>query len=829
MKFNLAGIKLQENQQNQISPIDIFKVLPKKNKKYSYLRDVQADVLEAWFAKKGENEVVIKMNTGSGKTVVSLLILASCMKLDMGPVVYVVPDNYLRSQVQKEALDLGIEITVDTEDISFRRQKSILLVNIHKLFNGYSVFGVGREGSKIDVGTFLIDDVHACIDKIEDQFTLSINRKDKEIYAPLFDIFKHELRNQAETVYTDIEEGKPETFLQVPFWTIQKNAQEIINIMSASEQTDSDIKWKLPLVKEYLKYCDCVVADDAIEFSLRVIPTEIISSYVTAKKILVSATLPDDTILTRYLNISQQAINNTITPKTAGDIGERLIIVPEAVNTSITKDVIKNMVREYLPNYKIVVIVPSNYRADYWRDIASDVITSSNIENGLETFKQQQAGLVVFVNKYDGIDLPDDDCRILIIDELPEDRSKIEKVDINVLGINNNILMRKMRKIEQGMGRAVRSNEDYSVVFLLGKSLTNYLYSKREKGFEHFTPATQRQMTASDDLVSQIQRGTIDDIKDAVNLVLCRNTEWVTAIKSSLLGLMFTPQIPNTISFTLSSAFKCAWKGQIDDAVKVIETFCQTETNVNIKAWMKYYAALFANLLNPSDAQEILKSACSLNSKLVRPLNGIQYKKLSTISNQVDRCITYFNQYSQNINNLILHLNVIMEKLDFIPNTANSFENAIMELGELIGFDSQRPENDYGKGPDNLWACGELKYFVIECKNGCKKETINKSDINQINGSAIWFRNHYDGAGSCIPIIIHPGVVPEHAASPNPELRVINKAKLEELKSSVYTFITSLANSNQLLNKDRIKQVLQNNKLMPDLFIQTFTLAIKPQ
>lgn len=35
-------------------------------------------------------------------------------------------------------------------------------------------------------------------------------------------------------------------------------------------------------------------------------------------------------------------------------------------------------------------------------------------------------GLVVLVNKYDGIDLPNDACRIPVIDGLPDVRRKID-------------------------------------------------------------------------------------------------------------------------------------------------------------------------------------------------------------------------------------------------------------------------------------------------------------------------------------------------------------------------------------------------------------------
>ena len=39
------------------------------------------------------------MNTGSGKTVVGLIMLQSCLNENKGPAIYVVPDNYLVNQV----------------------------------------------------------------------------------------------------------------------------------------------------------------------------------------------------------------------------------------------------------------------------------------------------------------------------------------------------------------------------------------------------------------------------------------------------------------------------------------------------------------------------------------------------------------------------------------------------------------------------------------------------------------------------------------------------------------------------------------------------------
>ncbi len=80
---------------------------------------MQAEVLNQWFDRRNENDIVLKMNTGSGKTVVGLLILKSCLNESKSPAVYISPDNYLASQIRQEAQDLGLEVTDDPNSLSF--------------------------------------------------------------------------------------------------------------------------------------------------------------------------------------------------------------------------------------------------------------------------------------------------------------------------------------------------------------------------------------------------------------------------------------------------------------------------------------------------------------------------------------------------------------------------------------------------------------------------------------------------------------------------------------------------------------------------------------
>src|SRR5438874_13102554 len=74
-----------------LNPADIFHSLPRADTKYDYLRDVQGEVLKAWHARRKERDIIMKMNTGSGKTLVGLLMLQSLLHEEIGPVLYLCP------------------------------------------------------------------------------------------------------------------------------------------------------------------------------------------------------------------------------------------------------------------------------------------------------------------------------------------------------------------------------------------------------------------------------------------------------------------------------------------------------------------------------------------------------------------------------------------------------------------------------------------------------------------------------------------------------------------------------------------------------------------
>src|SRR5260370_188218 len=106
-----------------------------------------------------------------------------------------------------------------------------------------------------------------------------------------------------------------------------------------------------------------------------------------------------------------------------------------------------------------------------------------------------RARLATLVNKYDGVDLPDDACRVLVIDGLPEAYSGIDRIEAAALDDTVAMMGRQLQRIEQGMGRGIRSRDDYCVVMLLGARLVRRLHDPG--AIAHFSTATAAQLQLS--------------------------------------------------------------------------------------------------------------------------------------------------------------------------------------------------------------------------------------------------------------------------------------------------------------------------------------------
>ncbi|PMT59583.1 DEAD/DEAH box helicase [Vibrio parahaemolyticus] len=811
---------------SSFNPREIFQALPKVGGKFQYPRDVQSQVWTKWYDRRDTNNLVIKMNTGGGKTSVGLLVLKSCLNEKKGPAVYVVPDNYLVNQVVSEAREIGIETTLNPHDPRYLSCKSILVINIHKLVNGRSVFGVDDEGIKVPIGSIVIDDAHACLDTVDQQFTMEIPST-SPLYQELHSTFASVLEKQNYAKYHEILNGDPSAFLQVPFWSWQKQ-QPVVTQALVKYKNDDAIEFSYPLLKNHLQLSNCVFSAKKIEISPHFIPISVIPALgQAARKIFMTATLADDSILSTHFGVNPNELSNPITPDSAGDVGDRMILLPQVINPKITDEDIQQLCKSVSKKHNVVVIAPSTYRAKCWEGVADLTLSSKNISEGVARLKTQHVGLVVLNNRYDGIDLPQTACRLLVIDGLPDARNLIDRVKQSSLMSSNYDNVEKIQRIEQGMGRGVRSSDDYCVVMLTGKGLTSTIYT--DNAIDNFSPATRTQMSISENVAEQVADKPASELEHLMDYCLLQNQQWVAFSKGQLAQLTYEERADiKPIKLSLYEAYLSAIRGDVNGACRIIEATANACNDNALKGYLKQVLAEYTNINDESQAQLILLNANSFNQRLLKPLSGIDYTKVNDLTQeQAKQCASYLSGKFLIKNKMIIAANAVIDNLYFRPKSANKFEAAMDDLAKMLGFNSQRPELAYNKGPDNLWSIGNQQYLVIECKNEATSDTINKSYCNQLNGSSTWFENQYDFTSQHTPIMVHPSVTFEYASSPKPTIRIINEQKLQELRQNALSFFESISANNEISNVDAIREKLEAYKLRGQDIVANYTVPFK--
>lgn len=816
---------LDDSGEKAVNPRDIFQTLD-KHEDFDFLRNVQTDVLDAWFSRRTSKDTVIKLNVGSGKTTVGLLALQSCINEEVYPAVFVCPDKMLVSQVVREAERLGIAVTTDPKSSDLRSGRAILITTIHRLFNGRSVFGVGKSGEKISIGALIIDDAHACLRTLEEQFRLTV-QSDHPIYKWAIGRFEDALKQQSLSSFYRIKEGDWSDYVEVPFWALRDRSEELLEQLIRHEKDDDDLQYVVPFLSDGLPLCRMVISGRSLEISAPFPWTDLVNAFRQAKRrIYMTATLADDTILNTHLGADLQAVGRAITTPSI-TMGERMILMPQELNPSITLIEVRQMLLEYSAQYNVVVIVPSRAAAEAWDDIASQTLSGDAVDAGVARLRTSHVGLTVLINRYDGIDLPEDACRVLAVIGLPEAASLIERADITVLDQSSVTLRRQIQRIEQGMGRGVRSADDHCAVILFGSALTERLLSAEGKGM--LTTATRSQLDLSLKLAKQMKNAEIADVKSVIDRCLNREAGWRKAARQVLLKATDEGELRvDSGQVALRSAIDMARNGDSREAARKLSTAIDSISDKDVKAWMLNRLAQITDQYDRGEAQRTLKAAHELNIFVTRPPEGVAYIPISReVQAQAASVMKYFRHRQMLAVNRIMYARRLTEDLVWKKHSHLAFEAAIKDLGASLGLMSQRPEQEFDEGPDNLWKLPNGSFLVIECKNESEsKEGIAKGDLGQLGQSIEWFEGKYGSNEAFTPVIIHPRSNIGPQASAIDGCRVIDGHRLRLLKSAFVAFVTSIAEEEVLADVDRVQEKLVEHSLTGEQILAAYTVPL---
>jgi hypothetical protein len=813
-----------------IDPRDIFASLP--TKPWPRLRLEQGEVLKEWFARRNQRDLVIKQNTGGGKTVIGLLAAQSSLNEDVGPAVYLVPDTYLVKQVADEARRLGLPVTLDHRDTNFRASKAILIATFDKLINGRSVFGVAGYRETVPIGTIVVDDAHASLAAARKQFTATIP-SDRPAYGKLLSLFANDLRAQNVKNFADLEAGDHCSPMRIPFWAWSDRQDRILAILRTYSDDDTLLSLYFPwhLISEHLPITVATMTNKAIEIKNPCPPIDMIPAFAQAmRRIYLTATLADDGVLVTELGADANSVERPITPERAADLGDRMILAPLALNPQMVAQSIRELARQIADGDRdgdgraeagavnVVVLVPSDMAATDWAEHADYILHVGDMKPVIDRLARgEHLGIVVLVNKYDGVDLPGDACRVLIIDGIPTPLDASERRESSALTGSSTYIARKVQRLEQGMGRGIRDAEDHCAVLLLGREPALALVEPNSR--ELFSPATRAQIELSERIANQIAGEGLDAIREALMIFLRRDAAWMSLSSRATAGVEYDRKgHVGTIARARRRAFNQAAVNDPAAATETLRNALDAVPDDITKGWYLEEVAAYQHLSSPPDAQKTLKAARQLNRMTLKPTVAMPARETRGNARQGEAACDFLsNAYSDGVR-LQLKIGSLLDDIAWDPDRTEDAEEAVRLLGLHFGFVSTRPEREYGIGPDNHWAMNATANAVIELKTGVIRSNpkLIRREVDQLSGAIHWDEEHNEHASIRVPVIVHPGFELSSHSSPPPGTRVISVGELERFKKTVAAFAADLAINKSWTSARAVADALTRHKLTAD-------------
>lgn len=642
------------------------------------------------------------------------------------------------------------------------------------------------------------------------------------------------MKSQGLGSFADIENGISESQITIPYWDWQGKIDEVVSILSKYNRTKDKAVWYTwELLKNDLKNCICTFSGRGIEISPYSLPLYKFGSFYNANhRVFMSATISDNTFFIKDLALENDVIQSPLTYNKKWS-GEKMILIPSLMDDDLTREEIINLIGKIKnPKFGIIVLVPSFSHAEIWKKYGSTILTSQNLNTEIEKYKNGvYAKPLVMASRYDGIDLPDSMCRILILDSLPISETLTDRYYDTCIPNSMYGKVKTAQTIEQGLGRAVRSEKDYCVVLIIGRDIIKQIRSKDSR--EYFSPQTRRQIEIGLDLArfskedKEENQSPIDLLKSVINQCLKRDEGW----KNYYVEQMDTihgggiTEVDEIVKHE-KSAEKLFSDGKFQEAKNKIQDLCdyyQDTLTEEEKGWYLQEMARYIFPINQIDAMSLQVEAHKLNKSLFLPPTGYEVTKISLLAQDRIKNIKARISEFETFESLLLFVDDILSRLSFGIN-ADKFERAIDELGQLLGYETERPDHNWKAGPDNLWAIREGEYLFIECKNQVldTRSYIEKAETGQFSNNCAWFDRYYFGSKTHYTMIIPTKRVNSNTGFMVP-VKIMRNPKLKLLKNNLRSLILGLKNIDlKSLSEDFINASLVQHKLTTDQILSTY-------
>lgn len=792
------------------SPDRLFLDLPKR--RHPSLFDHQGQMLRNYAAKALKaKDVALQLPTGSGKTLVGLL-LAEWRRRKFGEkVVYLCPTVQLVNQVAEEAATkYGLSIQPFSGPIkeyapaakaAYLDGERVAVTTYSSLFNTNPFFE--------DPDIVIVDDAHAAENYIASMWTLSMSRLDKNpavvaLHSAVASVLKQAVPGLTYArimgIARDVDDVSWVDMLSAH--ALAELADELKTAISGHvEGLRERYPWKS--LTGHLHACLLYMSATDIMIRPLIPPTWSHAPFANAtQRIFMSATLGAGGDLERLTGRSKILRLPIPDGWEVQGIGRRFFVFPEkSLNEDDTLALRHSLMREA---GRSLVLTPrfdsaAAVREDVEETLEYPVFEADDLELTKAKFLAEPKAVAVIANRYDGIDFPGDDCRLLFVEGLPKATNLQERFLMTRMGANLLFNERVQTRVMQALGRCTRGLNDYSAVVVTGEDLPVYLTEKKRRA--HFHPELQAEIEFG---ILQSTDTTAREVIDNFRVFLEHDDEWQDA-NDTILDLRSAKTregFPAMDDLADAVASEIEWQTalwnedyvQAHDAARDVLAVLRNAELRGYRALWFYLAGAAAQRAAAQGVAGFDAKARQAYGKAKEAAQGIAWLIAlaqgdapepgdakaaadATLMLQIERLEGYLAGLGT------LHNRDFAARESEIRNglaTAKAFELAQQKLGEHLGFSAGKEESD--ASPDPWWMIGD-KVIVFEDHAGAKEGAVlDATKARQAASHPEWIRANVLGTEKATVVAVLVTPAKEAAVGAMPSLSKVSYWSLDDFR-----------------------------------------------
>ncbi|MFE4456827.1 DEAD/DEAH box helicase family protein [Nocardia tengchongensis] len=751
MAFKRVGVE----KASYDTPEALYRDLPRTPEAVPGLLTHQGDLLRQYAESRhvDARDIALELPTGTGKTIPALVICEWWRQTKKARAAYACPTDQLARQVAATANREGVPAVVLTgnhkswpldDRVRYDAGEAIAITTYSTVFNS---------SPKLEPHPDLLvfDDAHNGEQYVAEQYCVKVTRNgDEHSHPELFDkllgVLAPGLSDLSLRRLRDGEVGGHDHVELVIPAQHDRMAEQIDAVLSS---LDAPWTFRYSMIRKALASCLVYLNQSGIQIRPLIPQTEDNRAFTDARqRIYLSATLGDAGDLER--SFGRSGILRIALPEPRS--GQRFMVFPDLVSEddagTLTQEITRRAGKALVlaPDATTALATAAAIAQPGW-----PVLTKDNVKDGMDPLAVLPNGVCALASRYDGLDLPHDACRLVVIESVPDRDNLQERFLSREVRAGAALNERVRTRVVQGLGRCTRAANDWAIVVVRGQELTRYLL--RPEILSSLSPDLQAEVRFG---VENSRQTTTNDVLENVQAFLDQESSptWREQAVPELNTLRASfrrkpPEGSEALAASVASEIEaCAlaghnkWGEASSLANQVANLLSQGgEATVGYRAFWLLLAGMWAYRAAAEGDQSMLATAHRLVFNADRTARGAWVRSLPSLPDAPPTDMPPHDDIAvaeaarqilnQPPGKLGKRLTDMVRGLGEVSHTR--YEPALTELGFFLGAEAAKPQ---GSGrSDSNWCWGNTMWFALEAKSEHTKPEglVPHNDIRQVN------------------------------------------------------------------------------------------------